>query len=77
MQHCFTIDTKEDVRMAVYGDDFVCLSDDDDSNTSTVFSNPNTQQTTWDHLDSEIQTCKVCCCCIVCLELGLIKLDSI
>ena len=29
MQHCFTINSKEDVRMAVYGDDFVCLSDDD------------------------------------------------
>ena len=27
MQHCFTIQNK--MRMAVHGDDFVCLSDDD------------------------------------------------
>ena len=27
-----------------------------DSNTSTVFSNPNTQRKTWEHLDSKIQT---------------------
>ena len=29
MQHCFNNNSKEDVRMAVYGDNFVCLSDDD------------------------------------------------
>ena len=46
----------QDVRMAVHGDDFVCLSDDDGSNTSTVFSNPNTQRWTWEHFDSKIQT---------------------
>ena len=45
----------QDVRMAVHGDDFVCLLDDD-LNTSTVFSNPNTQRKTWEHLDSKIQT---------------------
>ena len=27
-----------------------------DSNTSTVFSNPNTQRKTWEHLDLKIQT---------------------
>ena len=46
----------QDVRMAVRGDDFVYLSDDDGTNTSTVFSNPNTQRKTWEHLDLEIQT---------------------
>ena len=39
----------QDVRMAMRGDDFVCLSDD-------VFSNPNRQGKTWEHLDSKIQT---------------------
>ena len=39
----------QDVRVAVRGDDFVCLSDDD-SNISTVFSNPNTQRMTREHL---------------------------
>ena len=46
----------QDVIVAVHGDDFVCLSDDDGLNTSTVFSNPNTQLMTWDHLESKIQT---------------------
>ena len=47
-----------------------------DSNTSTVFSNPNTQRKTWEHLDSKIQTWKAFCCWIVCSELESIKLDS-
>ena len=46
----------QDVKMAVHVDDLVCLSDDDGLNTSTVFSNPNTQRKTWEHLDSKIQT---------------------
>ena len=46
----------QDVRMAVHGDDFVCLSDDDGLKKLTVFSNPNTQRKTWEHLDSKIQT---------------------
>ena len=45
----------EDVRMAVHGDDFVCQTMMD-SNTSTVLSNPSTQQKIWEHLDSEVQT---------------------
>ena len=46
----------QNVRMAVHGDDFVCLSDDDGPNTSTIISNPNTQRRTWEHWDSKIQT---------------------
>ena len=45
------------VRMAVHGDDFVCVCQMTmDLNTSTAFSNPKTQQKTWENLDSEIQT---------------------
>ena len=46
----------QDVRMAVNGFDFVCCQTMMDSNTWTVFSNPNTQRKTWEHLDSKIQT---------------------
>ena len=46
----------QDVRMAVYGDDFVCLSHDDGLKHIDNFSNPNTQRKTWEHLDSKIQT---------------------
>ena len=46
----------QDVRKAVHGDDFVCLSDDDGPKKSPIFSNPNTQRKTWEHLDSKIQT---------------------
>ena len=46
----------QDVRVAVHGDDFVCLSDNDDLNTSIVFPDPNTLRKTLEHLDSKIQT---------------------
>ena len=51
----------QDVRMAVHKTLRVCQTMMD-SNTSTVFSNPNRQQNTWEHLDSEIQTLRAFCC---------------
>ena len=46
--------TNEDARMAVHGDDFVCLSDDDGLKHIDSLLKPNTQQKTWEHLDSDI-----------------------
>ena len=39
--------SNQDVEMAMHGDNFVCLLDDDRLNTSILFSNPKTQQKTW------------------------------
>ena len=45
-------DPNENVRMAVLGDDFVCLSDDD----GLKHNDSLLQRKTWEDLDSEIQT---------------------
>ena len=44
---------KQDVRMAVQGTTLCVCQTKMDSNTSTVFSNPNTQRKTWEHLDPQ------------------------
>ena len=48
----------QDVRMAVHGDGFVCFFQTMmDSNTSIVFSNPNTQRKTWEGFeDSDVKS---------------------
>ena len=46
----------QDVRMAVHGDDFVCLSDDDGLKHIDSLLKSKTQRQTWEHLDSKIQT---------------------
>ena len=46
----------QDATLPVHGDVFVCCQMTMDSNTETVFSKPNTQRKTWEHLDSKIQT---------------------
>ena len=54
VQHCFTIRTKMWGWQCTATTLRVCQTMID-SNTSIVVSNPNTQQNTWEHLDSEIQ----------------------
>ena len=46
----------QDVRKAVHGDDFVCLSDDDGLKHIDSLLKSKTQRKTWEHLDSKIQT---------------------
>ena len=75
VQHCSTIRIKMWEWQCTATTLCVCQMTME-SNTSTVFSNPNTQRKTWEHLDSQIQTWKAFCCWTVCLDLGLSKLDS-
>ena len=46
----------EDVKMAVHGDGFVCLSDDNVLKTHRQTSQIQTQRKTWEHMDSKSQT---------------------
>ena len=54
--HCSTI-PNQDVRMAVHGDDFACLSDDDGlKHIGKLLKSKYTTNDMGEHLDSKIQT---------------------
>ena len=69
--------TSLDVRMAVRGDDFVCLSDGDGLNhVDSLLKSEFYRKNAWRHLDSRIVIRKVFCCCTVCSELEHMKLHN-